>query len=109
MAIRVLIVDDDAEFRRIVGSALADRGYEIAGESATLAEARKAICASRPDAVLLDINLPDGSGIALADELAETDRTLRVLLTSSDATAAGASPFVDKADLLTADLARYLG
>ena len=64
--------------------------------------------------MLLDVNLPDGDGIAFAAGLGERPR---VVLTSTDASAApaallaraGASGFVPKADLLGADLAGLLG
>ncbi len=110
--IRVLIVDDDPRFRATVAGALADRGYEVAGEAATVAEARTLVAELRPDAVLCDVNLPDGNGLALAGEL----RPLRVLLTSSDEHAApprllarvGAA-FVAKPDFLITDLRPLLG
>jgi len=104
--VRVLIVDDDAEFRRIARGALADRGYDVVAEAQNVAEARTALATSAPDAALLDVNLPDGSGIALAGEI---DGSVRVLLTSSDDVCAGVRPFVRKTELLLTDLARYLG
>jgi DNA-binding NarL/FixJ family response regulator len=112
MPTRVLIVDDDARFRALVAHALAERGYEVVGEAATIADARAAVAELRPDAVLCDVNLPDGNGLVLAGEL----RPLRVLLTSSDENAApprllaraGAS-FVPKPDFLITDLRPLLG
>ena len=112
MPLRILIVDDDAAFRDGVARELEARGYEIAGCAATLAEARAALAALEPDAVLLDVNLPDGNGVAFAGEV-----RARVLLTSTDAGAApsrlversGAAGFVAKTELLDADLSRYLG
>ncbi len=114
MRARVLIVDDDTGFRRLIGGVLTDRGYEIVGEAGTLADARTAIAALAPDALLLDVNLPDGNGLKFATEL---DSGLRVLLTSTDPEAAparllaasGAQGFVIKTDLLDADLETLLG
>jgi two-component system nitrate/nitrite response regulator NarL len=113
----VLIVDDDPEFRRRASRVLADRGYDVVGTAATVAQARARLRDARPDAVLLDVNLPDGDGLAFAQELAVADGALRVLLTSSDAGSAprrlversGAAGFVAKVDLAAADLTRYLG
>ena len=114
MPIRVLIVDDDAAFRVGVARELEARGYEIAGCAATLAEARAALAALEPDAILLDVNLPDGDGVTFASEV----RTrARILLTSTDDAAAparlvarsGAAGFLAKTELLDADLSRYLG
>jgi DNA-binding NarL/FixJ family response regulator len=110
--VRVLIVDDDPRFRAIAADALAARGYDVAGEAGTIAAAREAVAALRPDAVLCDVNLPDGNGLALAGEL----RPLRVLLTSSDADAAprrllarAKAGFVAKPDFLVTDLRPLLG
>jgi two-component system, NarL family, response regulator DevR len=113
----VLIVADDPEFRRRASRVLADRGYDVVGTAATVAQARVGLRDARPDAVLLDVNLPDGDGLAFAQELADADGAVRVLLTSSDAGAAprrlversGAAGFVAKVDLAVADLTPYLG
>lgn len=115
MPVQVLIVDDDAEFQHSAGRLLADRGYHVVGAVPTVERARAAIGRACPDAVLLDVNLPDGDGIDFAHELAAGG--LRVLLTSSDAGAApprlversGATGFVAKVDLAVADLGPYLG
>jgi len=118
MPIRVLIVDDDPAFRRTIGAVLNARGYEIAGEASSLAEARLAIPRLNPDAVLLDVNLPDGNGVSLAADLPRTrDAAPRVVLTSSDARAAperlvrraGTTGFIPKTELIAADLKPYLG
>jgi DNA-binding NarL/FixJ family response regulator len=114
---RVLIVDDDPAFRRSAATLLAERGYRVVGEADNLEQARAAIARARPDALLLDVNLPDGDGIAFAQELTAADHGVRVLLTSSDAGAAprrllersGAAGFVAKVDLAAADVTPYLG
>jgi len=110
--VRVLIVDDDPGFRAIAADALTTRGYHVVGETGTIAGARAAVASLRPDAVLCDINLPDGNGLVLAGEL----RPLRVLLTSSDADAAprrllarARAAFVAKPDFLATDLRPLLG
>lgn len=112
MPVRVLIVDDDPRFRALAADALAARGYAVAGEAGTIAAAREAVASLRPDAVLCDVNLPDGNGLALAGEL----RPLRVLLTSSDPDAAprrlvarAKAGFVAKPDFLVTDLRPLLG
>jgi DNA-binding NarL/FixJ family response regulator len=108
MSSDVLIVDDDGEFRRTAGRLLAERGYRVVGQAGSVAAARLAIDELRPDAVLLDINLPDGNGISLAEELANAHPDVRVLLTSSDVAAKGTS-CVAKTELAATDLALYLG
>jgi DNA-binding NarL/FixJ family response regulator len=117
MPVRVLIVDDDTAFRRRAAPLLAERGYQVVGEAENLEQARDAIARARPDALLLDVTLPDGDGIAFAQELASAGTAMRVLLTSSDADAVPARPlelsaaagFVAKVDLAAADLTPYLG
>lgn len=118
MSIRVLIVDDDMAFRRTIRAVLTARGYEIAGEAGSLAEARIAISELDPDAVLLDVNLPDGDGISFAADLPPTSGAPpRIVLTSSDRMAAPSrvlsraevAGFIPKTELIAADLTRYLG
>jgi len=117
MAVRLLVVDDDSRFRESIARALSDRGYDVIEHAANAAEARNGVSRMRPDAILLDVNLPDGEGISLARELISGDGSLRVLLTSSDSAAAparlvrqsGATGFIAKDELLASDLSRYLG
>jgi DNA-binding NarL/FixJ family response regulator len=112
-----LIVDDDAAFRSTARELLAARGFEVAGEAG---DGRSAIAETRrllPDAVLLDVHLPEDDGFDVLADLARQRPGLRVLLTSSDAGAAteelarrsGAVGFVAKTDLATADLEPLLG
>ena len=108
MPVRILIVDDDPDFRRTAARALATSGYEIAGEVASAADARIAMGRLRPDAVLLDVHLPDGDGRSLAEELGASHPRVRVLLTSSDDGIAG-NGFVTKTELLVTELEPYLG
>lgn len=117
MPIRVLIVDDDDSFRSMAVALLTARGYRVVGEVATAAAARPAATAAEPEAILLDLYLPDGDGLSLAAELCADGNGPRVLLTSSDvagvpvraAEASGATGFVAKAELAVTDLKPYLG
>jgi CheY-like chemotaxis protein len=59
VTLRVLIVDDQAEFRWFAARLLAADGLVVAGEAATGAEAVAAAHLLRPDLVLLDVQLPD--------------------------------------------------
>jgi len=104
--LRVLIIDDHAPFRAATRELLERRGFAVVAEADGAQAGRVAVQAVAPDAVVLDVNLPDGNGIALADELSGS---LRVLLTSSEEAATGTTPFVPKTELLLVDLAAYLG
>jgi DNA-binding response OmpR family regulator len=117
MPIRVLLVDDDDAFRESAAQMLTERGYDVVGEAARVAEARGAIDRLRPDALLLDVNLPDGDGVVFSAELNRDGAAPRVLLTSTDSSAvtrrllerSGATGFVAKPDLMTVDLTSFLG
>jgi DNA-binding NarL/FixJ family response regulator len=112
----VLVVDDDPAFRRVARGLLATFGLAVAGEAETAAAALAAVTALRPDAVLLDIRLPDRDGVALARELTALPWHPRVVLTSSNADAAtgrevrdcGAKAFVPKGELPNAALGELL-
>ena len=113
----VLVVDDDPAFRRLARRILEAFELSIAGEAETVASAMNAADALRPDAVLVDVGLPDGDGIALARRLTALPWRPRVVLTSSNPEAAtegevrssGAEAFVPKGDLPSAGLADLLG
>jgi DNA-binding NarL/FixJ family response regulator len=116
-ALRVLIVDDHPEFRRATRRLLADEGYLVVGEADGVATGYAATVELRPDVVLLDISLLDGSGLDLAERLAAlAEHPPRIVLTSSrDAAelasavaASGAIGFLPKATLSTAALAQLL-
>jgi DNA-binding NarL/FixJ family response regulator len=117
VALSVLLIDDDPEFRGSARRVLTRGGAEIVGEAASVAAGVAAAGALRPDAILVDIGLPDGDGVALTRELAVLPWRPRIVLTSVDvdattderARAAGAAGFVPKHELPGAGLALLLG
>lgn len=68
---------------------LADWGLEVVGEAENAASGSAAAARLRPEAALVDVMLPDGDGVALAQELAALPWKPRVVLTSRYADAAG--------------------
>ena len=79
----LLIVDDHPEFRSFARMLLEAEGFDIAGEAADGESALEAIEALRPDAVLLDVQLPGIDGFEVARRLASTAGAARVVLTST--------------------------
>jgi two-component system, NarL family, nitrate/nitrite response regulator NarL len=83
--IRALIVDDHTLFAEAVRATLEARGIEVVAVVANGAEALEAVAAHRPDLVLLDLGLPDRSGLAVgADILDEAPETKVLALTALD-------------------------
>ena len=78
----ILLVEDDDALSE--GIALALRAQGTVRRCPTLAEARKALELAGFDLMILDINLPDGSGLALLRERPAGDRTPVLVLTAND-------------------------
>lgn len=103
----VLIVDDHAGFRRMARRMLEEGGFRVVGEAVDAADALAAAQHLRPQLVLLDIQLPDIDGFAVAEALAGGVLPPVVVLTSSRSASdyggrVGRSPargFVSKAEL----------
>ena len=104
---RVLIVDDHAAFRSIARQILSADGFLTVGETADGAEAIRACGELCPDLVLLDVQLPDLDGFAVAAVLtARVDPPAVVLVSSRSRTDYGsriedcrARGFIAKAEL----------
>jgi two-component system response regulator DevR len=103
--IRVFLVDDHELVRRGIAALLsAEIDMEIVGEASTAAQARGRIRATRPDIAVLDVRLPDGSGIDVCrDVRSENPGTRCLILTGYDddeaiyaAVLAGAAGYVIK-------------
>ena len=79
--IRVFLADDHEIVRRGV-AALVDGqdDMEIVGEGATAAQARARILAVRPDVAVLDVRLPDGSGIDVCRAVKQAEPGIRCLM-----------------------------
>src|SRR6185503_10909636 len=66
--LKVLIVDDDQTIRSTLAEVVSTWGYRVF-EAASLAETLTLVDRERPDALLLDVKLPDGSGISILEQL----------------------------------------
>jgi DNA-binding NarL/FixJ family response regulator len=112
---RVLIVDDSPCFRRAARALLERRGYEVVGEAGRADAAVEAVAELAPDAVLLDVVLPDGTGFGVCSAITATRPAPAVLLVSSEdfgvcfglAEQCGARGFVLKSRLGQCDLSNF--
>jgi CheY-like chemotaxis protein len=117
MPASVLVVDDDPVFRDLARDVLAAEGLVVVAEAESVEAALDIAHALRPDAVLVDIELPDGDGLTLARRISALPWRPRVVLTSTDPDAAspedvqrsGAEAFVAKYELPNAPLERLMG
>jgi two-component system response regulator DevR len=103
--IKVFLLDDHEIVRRGVRDLLETAGdLEVVGEAGTSAEAIARVPATQPDVAVLDVRLPDGSGIEVCRELRAMCPELRCLMLTSfsddealiDAIVAGASGYILK-------------
>ena len=115
MATTVLIVDDNERFRVRVRRLLETAGYAVVGEAADGASAIEAVRRDPPDVVLLDMRLPDMSGLAVAERLAAEPGAPDVVITTTydpddfgEAAALHARGFVTKSELSPETLAAIL-
>jgi two-component system response regulator RegA len=89
MTERVLLIDDDEVFTRVLARALVARGFDVA-VAANRTEALASARASQPDHAVLDLKLGEDSGLALIPELLEIRPELRILLLTGYASIATA-------------------
>src|SRR3954447_23680675 len=82
---RVLIIDDHAAFRAAAREVLEQRGFAVVAEADGAKTGLAAAERVAPDAVVLDITMPDGNGIDVCRALTEANPGLVVLLLSADA------------------------
>ena len=103
--IRLVLVDDHEVTRVGLKTLLgACPQFEVIGEAASAAEALEAVARLKPDLLLLDVRLPDGSGIEVCRRVQEMDVDTKVLVLTSyaddslvfDAIAAGADGYLLK-------------
>lgn len=104
--IKVFLLDDHEVVRRGVHELLSvEEDIVIVGEAGTAADALVRIPATRPDVAVLDVRLPDGSGVEVCREVRSQDEDVKCLMLTSfaddealfDAIMAGASGYVLKA------------
>jgi DNA-binding NarL/FixJ family response regulator len=81
--IRVMVVDDHPMWRDAVARDLAEAGYEVVATAADGAQALRVAGAARPDVVVLDLQLPDMSGVEVTAGLRVVHPAAHVLILSA--------------------------
>lgn len=111
---KIVIVDDHAVVRHGLQSAIQSHGYEVVAVAGSINEAKSFMAQTNPDGIIVDINLPDGSGYDLVSWARKVSPTIAiVVLTLNDGAvyvragkSAGANAFIVKSaplsDLLAA-------
>ena len=78
---KILIVDDEPQIQRFLRAGLPPHGYECL-EAGTAADALRLFAKERPDAVILDLGLPDEDGFAVVEKIRATALTPIVVLSA---------------------------
>ena len=78
--IRVLIVDDHAVVRVGLITAITQADLEVVGSAATVAEAIAQIARTSPDVVVVDLNLPDGSGFEIIKWIRSISKEIGIVI-----------------------------
>jgi len=86
LAAKILIIEDDPQIRRLVRSALQRAGHE-AIEAATAREGLSLVDIEKPDAVLLDLGLPDRDGIELIQPIRARTKAGIIVISARENTA----------------------
>lgn len=113
----VLIVDDHANFRASARQLLEAEGFDVVGEAQDGDSALAQVAALSPDVILLDVQLPDFDGFAVARSVTTGGPRPVVILTSSRdggdfgplIETCGARGFVAKAELSGSRVRALLG
>jgi len=105
VTVRIFLVDDHEVVRRGVRDMLeVEDDFEVVGEAGSVQDAINRIPSARPDVAVLDVRLPDGSGVELCRELRSSDPEIACLMLTSfdddealfEAIVAGAAGYVLK-------------
>jgi CheY-like chemotaxis protein len=100
----VLVVDDDATFRRMLVTALEDEGFAVVGAATDGLEGVALARSLKPQAILLDVRMPGLDGLGAGRRIRETDPDVRLVFLSAyddatlqrEAVALGATDFLVK-------------
>ena len=107
---RLLIIDDHAVVRQGLIQAFNDKGFASVETAGTLKEARAKIAAFNPEAIIVDLNLPDGSGLEIVQWARKFSADLAIIILSMNvpaqfvkiARSSGANAYLSKSQSMPA-------
>ena len=82
-ALRVLVVDDHEVVRHGIAALARRAGFEVVGQAGSVADSIAQASHTAPDVVIMDVRLPDGSGIEACREIRASCPTTRVVMLTS--------------------------
>jgi DNA-binding NarL/FixJ family response regulator len=84
--LRILLVEDERMFAEMLAYSLATQPFaDLYAIASSIAEARDIVEQTRPDVVVLDLDLPDGSGLEIIETLVEAGNAVPVIVLSASA------------------------
>lgn len=82
--VRVMLVDDHEVVREGLRTLIGrDKGMTVAAEASTMAEAIEAAARAKPDVIIMDVRLPDGSGVEACRAIREARPDTKVIMLTS--------------------------
>jgi DNA-binding NarL/FixJ family response regulator len=106
---RLLIIDDHAVVRQGLIQAFNDKGFASIESAGTLKEARAKIAAFNPEAIIVDLNLPDGSGLEIVQWVRKFSADIAIIILSLNdpaqfikiARSSGANAYLSKSQTMS--------
>jgi len=106
---RLLIIDDHAVVRQGIIQAFNNQGFTSVETAGTLKEARAKIAAFNPEAIVVDLNLPDGSGLEIVQWVREFSAEIAIIILSMNdpaqfvkiARSSGANAYLSKSQSMS--------
>lgn len=77
MTARVLIIEDEPDIRKTIDYNLSKESFQVV-QAGSIAEGEKSISDNSPDVIILDLMLPDGSGLTLCRDIKSDDKTKHI-------------------------------
>ena len=101
---KLLIVDDSMIIRKAIQRFAVAKGFQVVGEASNGLEALKLFQQEKPDAVTMDITMPEMDGLECIRRMMEIDNTVKVVVITAlvaqenmlDAMNSGAKGFIQK-------------